>query len=127
MTASQSQAFDQLKLPGQLRRIRTLARNALERPAEAPGIPPEQAPQSALPMEEFLRLPEILTRPLEELIAPVGKAPAGHPGPDTGPGTSDTSERSNDAGQSQRPAKHDRQDARGSALPDVFAWTNLFA
>ena len=31
MTASQSQAFDQLKLPGQLRRIRTLARNALER------------------------------------------------------------------------------------------------
>ncbi len=105
--------------------ILELLEHSLERPAEASGIPPAQAPRNPLPMEEILRLPEILTRPLEELTSPVGKAPAGHPGP--GSGASNPNERSNGAGQSQRPARHDRQDTRGSALPGVFAWTNLFA
>ncbi len=103
--------------------ILDLLEHSLERPAEAPGLPPAQAPRNPLPMEEILRLPEILTRPLEELTAPVGKAPAGHPGS----GAADPSERSNGAGRSQRPVRHDRQDAPGSALPGVFAWTNLFA
>ncbi len=105
--------------------ILELLERSLERPAEAPIIPPEQASRNSLPMEEFLRLPEILTRPLEELTTPMDKAPAGHPGPDSG--TADPSQRSNDAGRSQRPARHDRQDAGGSVLPDAFAWTNLFA
>ncbi len=105
--------------------ILELLERSLERPAEAPGVPPAQAPRNPLPMEEILRLPEILTRPLEELTTPVGKAPAGHPGP--GSGASDPSVRSTGAGRCQRPARHDRQDTRGSALPGVFAWTNLFA
>ncbi len=103
--------------------ILDLIEHSLERPAEAPGVP--RAPHHPLPMEEFLRLPEILTRPLEELTTPVSEAPAGHPG--RGSGTADPSERSNGAGRSQRPARHDRRDARGSALPEIFAWTNLFA
>ncbi len=76
-------------------------------------------------MEGLLRLPDILTRPLEELTTPVGEAPAGHPGP--GDRASDPSQRSNDPGRNQRPAGHDRHDPRDSALPGVFAWTNLFA
>jgi hypothetical protein len=105
--------------------ILELLERSLERPAEAPGVAPAQAPRNPLPVEEILRLPEILTRPLEELTAPAAEAPAGHPGP--GPGAADPSERSTGAGRSQRPARHDRRDARGSALPAVFAWTNLFA
>jgi hypothetical protein len=76
-------------------------------------------------MEGLLRLPDILTRPLEELITPVGEAPAGHPGP--GDRAPDPSQRSNDAGRDQRPANQEFQDPRDSALPGVFAWTNLFA
>ncbi len=105
--------------------ILDLLERSLERPAEAPAGASAQAPRHPLAMEGLLRLPEILTRPLEELITPVGEAPAGHPGP--GSGASDPSEGSNDAGQSQRPAGHDRQHPRDSALPGVFAWTNLFA
>ena len=105
--------------------ILELLERSLERPAEAPGVPPAQAPRNPLPMEDILRLPEILTRPLEELTTPVGKAPAGHPGP--GSGASGPSERSNGAGQNQRPARPDRRDARDSALPGVFAWISLFA
>ena len=117
--------------------ILELLEHSRERPAEAPEIPPARAPHDSLPphdslaphnslaMEGFLRLPEILTRPLEELTTPVGKAPAGRPG--SGPGTAGPSKRSNDAGRSQRPARHDRRDAHDSALSDVFAWTNLFA
>ncbi len=104
--------------------ILDLLERSLERPAEAPAGPPAQAPRTPHSMEGLLRLPEILTRPLEELTTPVGKAPAGHPGP--GSGASDSSERSNGAGRSQRPPRHDRQDPRGSVLPGVFAWTNLF-
>ena len=102
--------------------ILELLEHSLERPAEAPAVPPARAPGNSLPMEEFLRLPEILTRPLEELTTPVGKAPAGHPGS----GAAGPSERSNDAGRSQRPDGHDRRDAHGSVLPSVFTWTNLF-
>ncbi len=105
--------------------ILDLLEHSRERPAEAPGVPPAQAPRNPLPMEEILRLPEILTRPLEELTTSVGEAPPEHPGP--GSGAADPSERPNDAERSQRPAGHDRQDARDSALPGVFAWTSLFA
>ncbi len=105
--------------------ILDLLEHSRERPAEAPGVPPAQTLGNPLSMDGFLRLPEILTRPLEELTTPVATVPAGHPG--RGSGASDSGERSNGAGQSQRPARHDRQDARGSALPAVFAWTNLFA
>ncbi len=105
--------------------ILDLLERSLERPAEAPAGAPAQAPRHPLAMEGLLRLPEILTRPLEELTAPVGEAPTGHPGP--GSDASDPSERSNDAGRSQGPASDDRRDPRDSALPGVFAWTNLFA
>ena len=105
--------------------ILELLERSLERPAEAPAGTPAQASPHPLAMEGLLRLPEILTRPLEELTSPVGKAPAGHPG--SGSGAPGPSERSNGAGQSRRPARPDRQDARDSALPGVFAWTNLFA
>ena len=119
--------------------ILELLEHSLERPAEAPGIPPAQAPRNAIPLEELLRLPEILTRPLEELTTPADKAPAGRPGPGSGSDTAgpSPSKRSNDAGRSQRPAKHGQarhgqakqvhRDAGVGALPDVFAWTNLFA
>ncbi len=105
--------------------ILDLFEHSLERPTETPGVPPARALRNPLPIEEILRLPEILTRPLEELTTPVGEAPAGHPGP--GSGASDPSQRSNDAGRDQRPANQDRQDPRDSALPGVFAWTKLFA
>ncbi len=105
--------------------ILEMLEHSLERPSEAPAGPPAQALRTPLSMEGFLRLPEILTRPLEELTTPVGKEPAEHPDP--GSRASDPSERSPGAGQSQRPAKHDRQDTRDSALPGAFAWTNIFA
>ena len=103
--------------------ILDLLERSLERPAVALENPPAQAPRDPFRVEELLRLPEILTRPLEELITPVSEAPAGPPGA----GAAGPSEDSNDPGPSQRPAKRDRRDVSGSALPGIYAWTNLFA
>jgi hypothetical protein len=94
----------------------------LERSLERrPGEPEETPPQTAghtLPMEEFLRLPEILTRPLEELTMRVGETPAPRPVSNQNANAPARSEPSENRGYRAPP---------GPALPGVFTWTNLFS
>ena len=63
--------------------------------------------------DDFRRLPEILTRPLEELThgsGNTGSAPV--PPPET---------------RGARPPRPPHHEARPSAVPGVFAWTNVFS
>ncbi len=90
---------------------------AAEKPAAVVGGTPESPPASLTtePMNDFHRLPEILTRPLEELMSDPG-----------------------DAGSTPRPVAdlptripprepRTRHEVQSSAMPSVFAWTNLFS
>ncbi len=93
----------------------------LERSLERRAGEPEETPQAAgrsLPMEEFLRLPEILTRPLEELTMRVGETPAPRPVSNQTANAPARSEPSENRGYRAPP---------GPALPGVFTWTNLFS
>lgn len=97
-----------------------LLERSLKRVA-VPGAPAAQATRDPLPMDEFLRLPEILTRPLEELTTRASDAPA------QGPSSAGPREIPSALAKIERPWARDREDARVPALPRIFAWTNLFS
>ncbi len=101
----------------------TLPRGAeAEQPAAVVGGAPVSAPASlaAEVMNDFHQLPEILTRPLEELMSgpghissapqPVADLPAPVP----------------EEARLRRP-RPPRHEARPSVMPSAFAWTNLFS
>lgn len=106
----------------------TLARGAeTAKPAAvaegAPGAAPVSTPVDFATevMNDFHRLPEILTRPLEELtsgagnagVAPQRNADLPAPVPPREPRV-----------RRPRPPRHE---AQASAIPSAFAWTNLFS
>lgn len=106
--------------------ILDLLESALLRNAETPAAQPQQpVGLGAQVVEEFRQLPDILTRPLEELTAPVGDtapAPAvaaGHPAPMP----------TREPRAARQPASEHkaRAEGRSTVLPGVFAWTNLFS
>lgn len=106
--------------------ILDLLESALLRNAEAPPKRP-QHPVSlgAQVVEEFRQLPDILTRPLEELTAPVG---------DTAPTPAVAAERpapmpTQEPRATRQPSseRKARAEGRSTVLPSVFAWTNLFS
>jgi hypothetical protein len=111
----------------------TLPRGAETAKAAGPEVAPAPANLVAEVMDDFRRLPEILTRPLEELTGgggntgpapePIAALPAQVP-----PQETDMPR--------PRPPRHDtqpsaqsnaRSSAMPSAIPSVFAWTNLFS
>jgi hypothetical protein len=100
--------------------ILDLIEHSLPRSAEEPGRAP-QSTSNPLPREEFLRLPEILTRPLEELTTQVGETPAQRPA------AAAPIEIRNATAQSHRPERQGHRGGHDHALPGVFAWTNLFS
>ncbi|MEE9209318.1 MAG: hypothetical protein V3U23_02605 [Kiloniellales bacterium] len=92
--------------------ILDLLERSLQQPDREPVAEPAPAIRNPLPVDEFLRLPEILTRPLEELVTPLGEAAESEP---------------NRARAARaEPARHHGQ-TRSSELPGIFAWTNFSA
>lgn len=92
--------------------ILDLLEHSLQHPDGEQDAEPAPAIRNPLPVDEFLRLPEILTRPLEELITPLGEAAKSEP---------------NRARAARAdPARHHGQ-TRSSELPGIFAWTNFLA
>jgi hypothetical protein len=76
--------------------------------------------------DDFQRLPEILTRPLEELTSGSGNngsAPDRLPALPAQVPPHDTRMRRPEPSHHEAP----RHEAQASAMPDVFAWTNLFS
>ncbi len=91
--------------------ILDLLERSLQQPDREPDAAPAPAIRNPLPVDEFLRLPEILTRPLEELVTPLGEVAESEP---------------NGARAARaEPARHHGQ-TRSSELPGIFAWSNFF-
>ena len=101
----------------------TLSRGAeAEQPAAVVGGAPVSIPVNlaAEVMNEFHRLPEILTRPLEELMSDSGKAGPAQPVADL-PALAPPEETR------RRPGHPPRHEAQPSVMPSAFAWTNLIS
>ncbi len=101
----------------------TLSRGAeAEQPAAVVGGAPVSIPVNlaAEVMNDFHRLPEILTRPLEELMSDSGKAGPAQPVADL-PAPAPPEETRRRAG---HPPRHE---AQPSVMPSAFAWTNLIS
>jgi hypothetical protein len=101
----------------------TLSRGAeAEQPAAEVGGAPVSIPVNlaAQVMNDFHRLPEILTRPLEELMSDSGKAGPAQPVADL-PAAAPPEETRR---RRHRPPRHE---AQPSVMPSAFAWTNLIS
>jgi hypothetical protein len=97
------------------------------KPTAVVGGAPVSAPASLVAevMDEFRQLPEILTRPLEELTS--GPGNAGSAPQRTAELPAPVPPREPRA-RRPRPPRHEAQSsAMSSAMPSVFAWTNLFS
>ena len=98
--------------------------------AEVEGAPmsaPVSAPASLIAevMDEFQQLPEILTRPLDELTSGPGNAGAA---PDRVADLPAQAPLRETRARRSRPPRHEAQSsAMSSAMPSAFAWTNLFS
>ncbi len=102
----------------------TLPRGAeAEKPAAVVGGAPVSTPASlaAEVMNDFHRLPEILTRPLEELMTGPGNAGSA-PQPVADPPAPVPPEET----RLRRP-RPPRHQAQPSVMPSAFAWTSLFS
>ncbi len=96
----------------------TLPRSAETAKPTDPALLSAPASIVAEVMDEFQRLPEILTRPLEELTNGSGNTGSAPDGIAALPAPVPPQETR------VRPPRHQ---AQPSAVPDVFAWTNLFS
>ncbi len=100
---------------------------AAQTPESAPESTPESTPVStpaglvAEVIEDFRRLPDILTRPIEELTNGAGSA---EPAPDQVAAPATPFRLLESPVRQPRPPRHQ---APGSAMPSAFAWTSLFS
>jgi hypothetical protein len=101
--------------------ILDLLERSRRQPAREADAAPARAIGNPLPVDEFLRLPEILTRPLEELVTPLAKTPA--PPPEAADPVPSRAQ----AARAEPARRHGHGETRPAELPGVFAWTNLFA
>ncbi len=101
--------------------ILDLLERSLPEPGREPGRAPPQPARNPPPTEEFLHLPKILTRPLEELAGLAEETPARRHT------AAVPAEVRNGDTQIERPKRQVHKDGPDKALPSVFAWTSLFS
>lgn len=118
--------------------ILELLERSLNRPAEDAGVSAAPHPDVAEPpsahslpahtFEQFQALPDILTRPIEDLTARgrASKTGRGAPKPVETPVTEQAST-PEPASPRQRPNTQSHSDYKRPGLPGVFAWTSVFS